>query len=170
MEISGKSALVTGGGGAGSGRAIARRLAREGAAVMVGDVDEGGARETVRRIQAEGGRATFLRCDVSVEPEVVRLVGATVELGRLGIVVNDASAPVPEGSLERWFETVAVDLLGTMCVTYHAIEAMRSGGGGDRHHRLHIGSRPWKQALSLARLRRREGRCDPARNEPPRAG
>jgi NAD(P)-dependent dehydrogenase (short-subunit alcohol dehydrogenase family) len=131
VEIADKVAVVTGGGGRGSGSAVARRLGREGAEVVVADVDEHGGWETVRQIRDAGGRATFVRTNVASEAEVQALVAGTVErFGGLQIVVNDASAPVPEGSLERWFETIGVDLLGTMYMTLHAIEAMRGRGGG----------------------------------------
>jgi len=64
MEIAGKVAIVTGSGGRGSGRAIAQRLANEGASVVISDINEQGGLETVRSIQAKGGRARFFseRC------------------------------------------------------------------------------------------------------------
>ena len=130
MEICGKVAIVTGAGGGGSGRAIALRLAREGAAVAVTDIDEHGGRETLRRIGAAGGRAIFVRADVSVEA-VVRALVATAEkiLGGLDILVNNAG-PYYQEPLGHWFETVHANLLGTMYGILHGIEAMRRRGGG----------------------------------------
>ncbi len=64
MDLTGKVAIVTGSGGPGCGRAIARRFGREGCAIVVSDIDEPGGRETVRLIQTEGARAAFFRADV----------------------------------------------------------------------------------------------------------
>jgi len=129
MKLKRKVAVVTGAGG-GSGRAIARRLAGDGAAVAVSDKDERGGRETVRLIEAGGGRAAFLRVDVGVEAEVRALVElAEKSYGRLDIMVNTAGPFWPE-PLGHWTETVQANLLGTMYGTLHAIEAMRRSGGG----------------------------------------
>lgn len=130
MEIRGKVAIVTGAGGAGSGRAIAQRLAREGASVAVSDVDERGGRETLRRVEASGGRVVFVRADVSVEADVSALI-ATAEktFGSADILVNNAG-PYYAEPLGHWLETVQANLLGTMYGTLHGIEAMRRRGGG----------------------------------------
>ncbi len=132
MQLAGKVAIVTGAGGPGSGRAIARRMARDGAAVVVCDIDEPGGRETVRLIGEVAGRAVFMRADVAVEGDVRALVAFAEETyGGVDVLVNNASAPYPgQGLLARWFDAVQVDLLGTMYATWHAIDAMRRRGGG----------------------------------------
>jgi len=132
MELKGKIAVVTGAGGEGCGRADARRLARDGVAVVVSDVNETGGRETVRLIEAAGGRAVFCRADVGVEAEVRALIAfAEKTLGGLDIIVNNASFPYhPQEPLGHWVETVQVDLLGPMYATLHGIEALRRRGGG----------------------------------------
>ena len=61
MDLASRLAVVTGSGGSGSGRAIALRFAREGAAVVVSDIDEAGGHETVRLIRGENNRAAFCR-------------------------------------------------------------------------------------------------------------
>jgi NAD(P)-dependent dehydrogenase (short-subunit alcohol dehydrogenase family) len=71
--LDGKVGLVTGAGG-GIGRATALTFAREGAAVAVADVDAQGGEETVRLVLAQGGRARFLRADVSDEAQVEAMV------------------------------------------------------------------------------------------------
>src|SRR5262249_3508505 len=112
MQISGKVVIVTGAGGSGSGRAIARRFARDGATVVVSDIDQQGGFETVRAIEAENGHAVFIPADVGVEADVQALL-ATVEqaCGGVDVLVNDASAPFrPE--VEHWPKAVQVDLLG----------------------------------------------------------
>src|SRR5262245_43316840 len=132
MDLIGKVAIVTGAGGGGSGRAVARRLARDGAAVIVSDVNEPGGWDTLRLIEAEGGRASFFRADVGVEAEVHALVAfAEKTCGGLDVLVNNASAPYrPESPLGHWVETVQVDLLGAMYGTLHGTGAMRRRGGG----------------------------------------
>ncbi len=130
MEISGKVAIITGAGGGGSGRAIAQRLVREGASVVVSDIDERGGRETLRRIEAAQGRVVFVRADVSIQADVRALI-ATAEktFGGADILVNNAG-PYYLEPLGHWLETVQANLLGTMYGTLHGIEAMRRRGGG----------------------------------------
>jgi NAD(P)-dependent dehydrogenase (short-subunit alcohol dehydrogenase family) len=131
MEINGKVAIVTGAGGGGCGRAIAQRLAREGASVVVSDIDDAGGRETVRQIGAHGGRAAFFHADVTVESEIKALVAfAEATFGGLDILINSAGPHVAGNPLEAWVETIQGNLIATMQGTLHAIDAMRRRGGG----------------------------------------
>lgn len=132
MELAGKVAVVTGAGRDGSGRAIAGRLARGGAAVVVSDINETGGRETVRRIEQAGGRAAFCSCDVRSEEQVRRLISVAEEtFGGLGILVNNASAPLHfDEPLDHWADAIQTDLFGAIYGTRLAIDAMRRGGGG----------------------------------------
>jgi NAD(P)-dependent dehydrogenase (short-subunit alcohol dehydrogenase family) len=176
MTLHGKIAIVTGSGGLGSGRAIARRLSREGAAVVVSDIDESGGLHTVELIQAESGRADFVRADVGIEADVRALIEfAESTFGGLDILVNNVSAPYrPSAPLEHWEETIRVDLLGPIWGTRHAIEAMRRRGGAIvnigststlGHGRKHSGSPAYDVAkagvirltTTLARLRDSDG-------------
>ena len=75
--VSGKVALVTG-AGSGIGRASALAFAREGARVVVSDVDVAGGEATAEKIRKTGGEASFIRADVTVEAEVANLVQQTV--------------------------------------------------------------------------------------------
>ncbi len=130
MDLSGTTAIVTGAGGGGSGRAIARRLAREGAVVLVADVDERGGRETVEQIERERGRAHFFRADVGVEADVTALVDCAVQNhGGLDVLVNNAGGTFYPEVLGHWMETLQPNLLGTMYGTLHAVAAMRGRGG-----------------------------------------
>jgi len=132
MNLAGKTAIVTGAGGDGSGRAIAIRLACEGAAVAICDLHEAGARETVRQIESEGGRAAFYPADVRAADQVRDLIAfAERAYGPLAVMVNNASAPFhPDEPLEYWFETMETDLLGAMYGIRAAIDALRRSGGG----------------------------------------
>src|SRR5687768_7223042 len=92
-RFAGKTAIVTG-GGAGIGRAIAHRLAGEGAAVVIADVKADQGAETERAIRAAGGRARFVPCDVSQSAAVRAMVEAALaETGRLDVLVNNAGIP-----------------------------------------------------------------------------
>jgi NAD(P)-dependent dehydrogenase (short-subunit alcohol dehydrogenase family) len=132
IRLAGKVAIVTGAGGGGSGRAVARRMARDGAAVVACDVNEAGGRETVRLVVSAGGRAAFLRSDVGIEAEVRALFDfAERTYGGVDVLVNNASAPYPpQGQLTGWFPAIQVDLLGSMFCTLAAVDAMRRRGGG----------------------------------------
>jgi NAD(P)-dependent dehydrogenase (short-subunit alcohol dehydrogenase family) len=134
MQLEGKVAHVTG-AAAGIGRAIALHLARVGAAVAVSDVDPAGGSETVKRIEAAGGRAAFFRSDVSVEEDVEAMIRGTEEaLGGLDVLVNNAGgAPepyFPEAEPAHWVRQVGVNLLGVMFGTWYGIGALRRRGGG----------------------------------------
>ena len=122
MRLQEKVALVTG-GGAGIGRAIALAFAREGAKVLVAELDEGSGRSVVGEI---GAAARFQRCDTSSEAEVRAVVQAAVDtFGRLDIMVNNA------GVAQRdWDTTLAVNLSGVYYGCKHAAEAMAAQGGG----------------------------------------
>ena len=132
MDLTNKAVIVTGAGGNGSGRAIATRFARAGATAIVSDIDEAGGHETVRGIESAGGRAVFFRADVRVESEVRALIDfAEQTFGALSILVNNASGTgLHAGPLDNWFETLQIDLVGTMYATRLAIDAMRRTGGG----------------------------------------
>jgi NAD(P)-dependent dehydrogenase (short-subunit alcohol dehydrogenase family) len=125
-------AIVTGSGGTGCGRAIALRFAGRGAAVVVSDIDEPGGRETVRLIEASGGRAALCRTDIRERAEARELVAfAERTFGGVSVLVNNASAPhAASDSLDDWMDTLRTDLLGPIAATQAAIEAMRRGGAG----------------------------------------
>src|SRR3989304_8269937 len=96
MDPSGKVALVTG-GGSGIGRATAAALAGEGALVVVADVDDAGGAETVRLIEAAGGKAAFVHTDVTNRADLERMVAfAEQTFGGLDILHNNAGIATPQ--------------------------------------------------------------------------
>ncbi len=139
MKLAGRIAVVTG-AGSGIGRAIALRLAREGAGVAgVGQRQERLA-ETVRMIEAAGGRALAVACDVARAEQVQQAMATAVaHFGRLDILVNGAArnrpdAPVTETVAEMaddwWAATLAVNLTGTFLCCKHALPHLLAAGGG----------------------------------------
>src|SRR5437867_3814972 len=96
MRLDGKVALITGAGG-GMGRVAAELFAREGARVVVADVQEGGGKGTVESVRKAGGEAAFVQADVAVEADVRRCVGVAVErFGALHVLYNNAGIMPPE--------------------------------------------------------------------------
>jgi NAD(P)-dependent dehydrogenase (short-subunit alcohol dehydrogenase family) len=123
--------IVTGAGGAGCGRSICTRFAIGGAAVVVSDIDEAGGDETVRQIERHRGRAAFCRTDVRNESQVRDLISfAEATFGGVDVLINNASAPHGGVGIDSWTDSVETDLLGALCATRWAIEAMRRRRGG----------------------------------------
>lgn len=136
MEIRGKVALVTG-AGSGIGRACAERLAREGAKVVVADVDRAGGEETVRRIAAAGGEAAFVQGDVGTPEGVAEMFRAAKRaFGRLDIVHNNAGIMTgdtpgwPDAPLEKLHRVMSVNAAGVVMGTREAVAAFREHGEG----------------------------------------
>lgn len=134
MGVRGKVAVITG-GGAGIGRATALLFAREGARVVVADVDKEAGFATVAQIATEGGEATFVAADVSRPDEVGLMVEATLAaFGRLDILVNNA-AIYRQGDAETtteadWQRMLEVNLTGPFLCARYCVPVMRRGGGG----------------------------------------
>jgi NAD(P)-dependent dehydrogenase (short-subunit alcohol dehydrogenase family) len=135
-----KVAIVTGGAG-GIGSATARKLGREGAAVVVTDINGEAAAAVAGEITAAGGRAISVQTDLSNETDVASMIASTVTVfGRLDILHNNAAltesdflsrdTAVTELSLEVWDRTMSVNLSSQMLTCKHAIPEMVKDGGG----------------------------------------
>ncbi len=131
----GQVAFVTG-AGSGIGRATALAFAAEGAAVAVAGIPEDDVRETARLIEADGGRALALTCDVTSEDDVRAALDRTVQtFGRLDLAFNNAGVeqsqtPLADLTTAEWQRIVDVDLTGVFLCMKHEIPLMQAAGGG----------------------------------------
>ena len=134
LQFTDQVVLITG-GATGIGRAGALAFARQGATVVVGDVDERAA-ETIALIEAEGGRGLFVKTDVSVGDSVRELVDrTTAAFGRLDAAWNNAGVlpatkPLHEMTEAEWEHVVSVDLKGVFLSLKYEIAYMVDNGGG----------------------------------------
>jgi NAD(P)-dependent dehydrogenase (short-subunit alcohol dehydrogenase family) len=129
-----KVAVVTG-ASMGIGKAAASAFAREGATVVIVDINRDQAEGAVKEIQAQSGDAHFIRADVSKEREVRTLIDEVMRRWkRLDVLVNNAGVYVQgdaaEVSLSDWERILAVNLTGPFLCTKHAVPAMIKNGGG----------------------------------------
>lgn len=135
MRFENKVALVTA-AGAGIGRAVALRLAGEGARVVVSDIDDAAGAETVALITDAGGTAVYQRANVADDADVRALVQrATTEFGGLDYAVNNAGLgaqpkPLQHVSDAEWSRTVDVTLTGTFQSMRAELEHMTAAGSG----------------------------------------
>jgi NAD(P)-dependent dehydrogenase (short-subunit alcohol dehydrogenase family) len=134
-RYTGKVAFVTGAAG-GIGRATALAFAREGASVVVADVDEQANAETARLIEAEGGQVIAVRCDVTSAEDVQAALHLAVEtFGGLDVAFNNAGIE-QSGSAgaditdEEWDRVIAVNLRGVFLSMKHEIPLLLQRGGG----------------------------------------
>ena len=130
-RVDGKAVIVTG-AASGLGRAAATLLAREGASVVLADVNEAGAEALAREL---GAPACFQRLDVRDEAAWQLVIAETLRrFGRLDVLVNNAGivvvASIEETTLEQWRAVQAVNSDGVFLGCKHAIPAMQRGGGG----------------------------------------
>lgn len=135
MELDGRVALVTG-AGAGIGRAIATRFAKEGARLLVNDRDERAAEGTVQEIDALGGQGFAQKADISKKEEVDEMVAKGIDrFGAIDILVNNAgiggsSILTRDMPSESWQNTIVVNLNGAFYCCQAVIPGMIEKGGG----------------------------------------
>jgi 3-oxoacyl-[acyl-carrier protein] reductase len=135
MRVANKSIIVTGSGG-GIGEGIAKRLAAEGASVIVNDVNAEAGQRVASEIVAAGGKASFFAADVTKTDDVKALVQAAVQrYGRLDVMVNNAgwthrNRPALEVSEDEFDKCYAVNVKSIYLSTIHATPVFRAQGGG----------------------------------------
>ncbi len=135
MRLRDRVAVITGGGG-GIGRATALCMAREGASVIVSDIDAASGEETVRLIRESGGEASFVRCNVAEAAEVEQLMEQAVHTyGGIDVLFNNAGIgnsqlKLAELPVEEWDSVLNVNLKGVFLGMKYAIPRMIERGGG----------------------------------------
>src|SRR5699024_1220497 len=135
LLMEGKAGRVTA-AGSGIGRGSALAFSKAGAKVMVSDVDEDSGKETVRLMEENGGEASFFKCDVSDEDQVIALIKETVSaFGKLDFAHNNAGINAGQkkiGELDSsdWDKTIKVKLYGACYCIKHEINEMLKNGGG----------------------------------------
>jgi NAD(P)-dependent dehydrogenase (short-subunit alcohol dehydrogenase family) len=127
VKLKDRVALVIG-GASGLGRASAEACAEEGAAIVVADINEAGAKETVSGIRAAGGSALFAATDLTDEQAVRHAVQSAVkEFGRLDILITSAGA---DPSRHEWHFAIDLYLKGPFYACKYAVHEMERSGGG----------------------------------------
>lgn len=135
MQLSGKVVIVTG-TGRGIGRAIARRFAAEGAAVLLAARTESELKSAAAEIADGGGRVAWVAADVSREPDCERILSAAIEkFGQVNILVNNAGIygpvkPIEEISPAEWDSVVTSNLRGAFLLTRLLLPEFYAHGGG----------------------------------------
>lgn len=138
MRLQDKVVVITG-AGSGLGRVSSQLFAKEGAKVVITDISESRAKETLDLVLAEGGTAIALKADVTIESEVEAAVQAAVDTyGRLDVMFANAGIPAKDFGLtafediseDEWDETHDVVLKGVFFSAKHAVRAMKQNPGG----------------------------------------
>lgn len=141
MDLQG-AVVVTTGGGSGIGRATALAMAREGADIMIADLDERGAKEAATEVRALGRRALGIRCDVAHEAGIVALMHRTIEeMGRLDIWVSNAGVvlggPVEQVTDRDWHWIMDVNFYAHVYAIRHVLPYMLQRNHG---YLVHVAS------------------------------
>jgi len=135
MILTSRSAIITG-AGSGIGKRIALKLAEQGAAIVVADIDPKSAQDTVSEIEKAGHKAIAVRTDVSDKRQVIEMKDrALKEYGKIDILVNDAAvmsppSPIEDLPEEEWDRVMAVNVKGVfLCSQVVAKEMIRRKEG-----------------------------------------
>jgi NAD(P)-dependent dehydrogenase (short-subunit alcohol dehydrogenase family) len=162
FRLDGKVAIVTGAGGRGNsiGRAYAMGLAQAGAAVIVADLSEDGAKSVAEEITASGGKALGVRVDITDSATVETMVSqATDQFGGIDILVNNAAlmaelnfAPLVETPAEDWNRVLDVNLTGAFNCAKAVVPVMRQRGGGKIINQVSAGAFPATTLYGISKI------------------
>ncbi len=140
MSLEGKTVLVTG-GARGLGAAICRELARDGATLVVADLNLSGAQSVAESLQ---GKGRAVKLDVTAETDVASVLE---RIGRFEVLINNAAVdytlPIDEISVAQWDAVIDVNLRGPFLMSKHAARIMKANGSG---HIVNIASTASKRA------------------------
>jgi NAD(P)-dependent dehydrogenase (short-subunit alcohol dehydrogenase family) len=133
-RVKGKVAIITG-ASRGLGKAQALLLAKEGAKVVITDIEEALGKKVVEEIKGDGGEVIFVKHDVSSEENWKEVIEKTLsEFSKLDVLVNNAGVilfkNIKETTLEEWRWVIRINLDGVFLGTKYAMEAMKKSGGG----------------------------------------
>ena len=137
MRFAGKCAVITG-AGAGIGKVYAHALAKEGAAIVIADIDDAVGKQAAAEIEDVGGKAIAVATDVAAEDQVARMVAqATDAFGGVDILVNNAglhlmeyAAPCTQLGIEKWRRLLDVNMTGALICAAACHPGMKARGGG----------------------------------------
>lgn len=134
MRLQGRVALITG-GGSGIGKATAHLFAKEGASVVVADIDGEAASACAASIEAEGGRASSVQGDVSDAEDARRIVEHAIDaFGRIEILFNNAGighvGTLHETEIDDWDRVIRIHVRGAFLMSKFTIPHMIERGGG----------------------------------------
>lgn len=135
-RLENKVAIITG-GAMGMGAATAELFAKEGAKVVIADLNEEKAYEQTEKIKVAGGECSFIKTDVSISEDVQKMVQFTIDTyGRLDIAINNAGItpddkPIAEFDEALWDRLLAINLKGVaLCLKYEIRQMLAQGDGG----------------------------------------
>lgn len=134
IRSKGKTAIITG-SASGIGKACAKLFAKEGAEVVVADIETENGKKTVKEIEDQGGKAMFIKVDVTDSNSVKRMIEKTVEkYGKLDVLHNNAgvyvTGPTENLSIETWDRVLDINLRGVFLGCKYAIPQMKKKGKG----------------------------------------
>lgn len=161
MSFSDKTVIVTG-AGRGIGETIARTYAKAGAYVLLADVEEKEGNRVEQEIEAQGGQALFVHCDVSLESDIIRLMETAESVrGTVDILINNAGIADPhtssfyEMSAEQWDRVMNTNARGAFFASREAAKRMRRNKGGGAIVNIsstrHIMSEPDSEAYAASK-------------------
>ena len=135
MRLHDKVAIITG-GAAGIGQATAYLFAKEGAKLVIADINDAGGTETVNTIKSSGGEAIFVHTDVSKATDVENLINKAIDtFGKIDILFNNAGTlhkgtPIEDLDEASWDQVYAVNVKGMFLGVKYAVPKMKKAGGG----------------------------------------